>query len=286
MSADVFESFLSAAAMRAVFAPASVVQALLDVEAALVRAQAAGGDVPAAAAQAIAGVCKAELFDVPGIVNAAARGGSLPGPVVAQLRATVALFDAAAAEHVHRGMADQDLADTAMNLLVRRAWSLVDEALARLIGRLPPCGDGQGEALAALSRCRQRLHEAGTRCLRVSVAAGRAVPGWAVRLAQGLQLGEPIAGALGDEAARLQAELGILCALLARLGRETSDAPPAVGAAALRAPQRVAALLAALSQGPVADHAASAEAAGLWLGAHGALVALADAAELAGEGSR
>lgn len=279
MSAEVFESFLSAPSMRAVFAPSSVVQALLDVEAALARAQAAEGRVPVAAAQAIAGVCKAELFDVPAIVSAAARVGSLPGPLVAQLRATVALFDAAAAEHVHRDITEIELADAAMSLLVRRALGLVDEALARLITTVPLREAEHAGARAGLVRCRQRLREAGVRALRLSVASEPGMPGWATRFAQGLQLGEPVDASLRDEATRLQAELGLLCSLLARLARHPPwSSPPAVIAAALRAPQQVAALLAALGQGAEPDHAACAEAAGLWLGAHGALVAMADTA--------
>ena len=65
MSAMVFESFLSTPEVLAVFSETSLVQAMLDFEAALSRAQAAEDLVPTAAAANIAGVCRHALFDVP-----------------------------------------------------------------------------------------------------------------------------------------------------------------------------------------------------------------------------
>ncbi|TMB85807.1 MAG: 3-carboxy-cis,cis-muconate cycloisomerase, partial [Chloroflexi bacterium] len=100
MSALVFESFLSTPEIIAVFSETAFVQAMMDFEAALARAQAAEGVIPASAAQAIGGVCKAELFDVAAIVAASGRAGSLAIPLVKKLTETVALFDAEAAGFV------------------------------------------------------------------------------------------------------------------------------------------------------------------------------------------
>lgn len=131
-----FEAFLSSTAMESVFSPTAVVQSMMDVEAALARAAARAGMIPASAAQAIASLCRAELYDVPALVGAAPRCGNLALPVVQRLRETVALFDPSAAAYVHRGVSAQDLIDTAMVLRTREALRLIDDDLQRLCGRL------------------------------------------------------------------------------------------------------------------------------------------------------
>lgn len=137
----VFEAFLSTPAMEAVFAPAAVVQAMMDVEASLARAQARAGLIPPAAAQAIASLCRAELYDVPAILAAAPRAGSLAVPLVQRLRDTVALFDPAAAAYVHWGGSSQDLVDTALLLQTRQGLCLIDEDLQALCGQLLDLAD-------------------------------------------------------------------------------------------------------------------------------------------------
>ena len=77
MSVLVFKAFLSTPKILTVFSQASVVQTMLDFEAALARAQAVEGVIPAAAAVAVGAVCKSELFDTPAIVAASGRAGSL-----------------------------------------------------------------------------------------------------------------------------------------------------------------------------------------------------------------
>lgn len=131
-----FEAFLSSTAMESVFSPTAVVQSMMDVEAALARAAARAGLIPAGAAQAIASLCRAELYDVAALVAAAPRSGNLALPVVQRLRETVALFDPAAAVYVHRGASAQDLVDTAMVLRTREALRLIDDDLLTLCGRL------------------------------------------------------------------------------------------------------------------------------------------------------
>lgn len=131
-----FEAFLSSAAMETVFSPAAVVQSMMDVEAALARAAAGAGLIPAPAAQAIVSLCRAELYDVQALVAAAPRSGSLALPMVQRLRETVALFDPAAAVYVHRGASAQDLVDTAMAMRSREALRLIDDDLQLLCGQL------------------------------------------------------------------------------------------------------------------------------------------------------
>jgi 3-carboxy-cis,cis-muconate cycloisomerase len=131
-----FEAFLSSTAMESVFSPTAVVQSMMDVEAALARAAARVGLIPAPAAQAIASLCRAELYDVPALIAAAPQSGNLAQPVVQRLRETVALFDPSAAVYVHRGASAQDLIDTAMVLRTREALRLLDDDLQQLCGQL------------------------------------------------------------------------------------------------------------------------------------------------------
>ncbi|WAC72670.1 lyase family protein [Roseateles sp. SL47] len=131
-----FEVFLSTPAMEAVFSPAAVVQSMMDVEAALVRAQSKAGLMPPAAAQAISSLCRAELYDVPSLLAAAPAAGSLAMPTVQRLRETVALFDPSAAVYVHRNACAQDIVDTAMVLCTREALRIMDDDLQALCAQL------------------------------------------------------------------------------------------------------------------------------------------------------
>ncbi|MET7762959.1 adenylosuccinate lyase family protein [Streptomyces sp. NPDC005393] len=95
-------------------------QALLDAEAGLTRAQAELGLVPHSAARTITELARAEHLDAVALARQA-RGAA--NPVVALVRAfteVVAARDPAAAEYVHRGSTSQDIMDTAAMLVARR----------------------------------------------------------------------------------------------------------------------------------------------------------------------
>jgi 3-carboxy-cis,cis-muconate cycloisomerase len=136
LSVSIFDSFLTTPDMIAVFDDATVVQAMLAFEAALARAQAAQGLIPARAASAIEGVCKAQLYDIPALIRAGQRAGSLAIPLVKELQKTVALYDEDAARHVHWGSTSQDVIDTALVLVTREAMQLLDDGLRELCGHL------------------------------------------------------------------------------------------------------------------------------------------------------
>jgi 3-carboxy-cis,cis-muconate cycloisomerase len=112
--------------MAATFSAASLVQRMLDVEAALARAEAEAGLIPAAAAAAIADQCRVERVDVPALYRDAAATGTPAGPLV---RALTALVDASARGFVHWGATSQDVMDTAMVLQVREGLGLLDRGL-------------------------------------------------------------------------------------------------------------------------------------------------------------
>ncbi|MFJ4717365.1 adenylosuccinate lyase family protein [Streptomyces sp. NPDC088785] len=96
-------------------------QAMLDAEAALVRAQARCGTVPDSAARAITRLARAEHLDVRALALAARETAN---PVVGLVSALTALVTAQAPEaapYVHRGSTSQDVFDTAAMLVARRA---------------------------------------------------------------------------------------------------------------------------------------------------------------------
>jgi 3-carboxy-cis,cis-muconate cycloisomerase len=122
---------LSSAAMRAICDDTALLQYMLDFEAALARAEAATGVIPAGAAGPIAKACKAEAFDLSALAEAATRSGNLAIPLVKALTAEVAKADtesdAEAARYVHWGATSQDVIDTAVMLTLRAA---IDALLA------------------------------------------------------------------------------------------------------------------------------------------------------------
>jgi 3-carboxy-cis,cis-muconate cycloisomerase len=171
---------LSSAAMRAVCDDVACLQNMLDFEAALARAEAATGVIPASAAGAIGKACKAEAFDLAGLAEAATRSGNLAIPLVRALTAAVASADAEAARYVHWGATSQDVIDSAAMLTLRAAiealLSDIDRAIAGfaklarkhrdtpMVARtwlqhaLPmPFGLKLAEYAAALHRSRKRL---------------------------------------------------------------------------------------------------------------------------------
>ncbi|WP_271008754.1 lyase family protein [Paucibacter sp. B51] len=362
MSVLVFEGFLSTPEMLALLEPASVVQRLMDFEAALARAQGRCGVIPLPAAQAIASLCRVELYDVPALIQASVPAGSLALPVVQKLAETVGLFDPVAAGYVHWGSTSQDMVDSAMALLLRRSLGLIEDDLLQLLGHLLDLAEAHPAVPvlartlmqpAQVSSLRHRLLNWIQPLLR-SAQALRETADAALQLQYGGAVGT--LGMLGDQAeavsaalaaelklpqaampwhtqrdrmVRLGAELGILCGALGKLARdlawlcqpeiaEMAERQPEPGspatanasepgrgfkrcassvmphknnpvallralAAAERAPQRVAGLLASMPQelerGLGGWHAELAEMSGLLLHAHGATRALAQGAQ-------
>jgi 3-carboxy-cis,cis-muconate cycloisomerase len=123
----------SSAAMRAVCDDAAYLQYMLDFEAALARAEAAVGVIPASAVGPIANACKAETFDIPALAEAATRSGNLAIPLVKALTAAVGKADADAARYVHWGATSQDVIDTATMLTLRAAIDALLSDLDRAI---------------------------------------------------------------------------------------------------------------------------------------------------------
>lgn len=145
MSLPLFDSFLGTATMDHAFGDGCLVQAMLDFEAALARAQAAEGLIPAAAPAAIVPACQAGHYDLPALAEASRTAGSLAIPLVQALKERVAQADPQAVRHVHWGSTSQDVIDTGMVLVTRAALNLLDTTLA-------------ATTTAALALARQHLH--------------------------------------------------------------------------------------------------------------------------------
>jgi 3-carboxy-cis,cis-muconate cycloisomerase len=123
----------SSAAMRAVCDDGAMLQAMLDTEAALARAGAAAGVIPAGAVAPIEAACWADAYDRAALAEAASRAGNLAIPLVKALTAQVARSDPQAARYVHWGATSQDIIDTATMLTLRAAVGVLIDDLKRAI---------------------------------------------------------------------------------------------------------------------------------------------------------
>ncbi len=137
MTTGMFDSFItghwfSPGAKRA-WSDAATLQAWLDVEAALARAQADCGLIPVAAAGAIAAKADARLFDM---ARLAADIAFAQHPLVPVLRQFEALCGEPAAGFLHWGATTQNIFDTATALQMRRTHGLIGAALEQALGAL------------------------------------------------------------------------------------------------------------------------------------------------------
>ena len=341
----IFDRFLASPEVMQVLSERAYVQAMLDFEAALARAQAAAGAFPPQAGEVIAAACDARRFDPEALAIEGGRVGTVAIPLVKALTAAVAKVDPEAALVVHWGGTTQDVLDTAQVLVTRRALALIDRDLSLLIPALLKLASEHGDApllgrtlmqpaqvislgfklagwAAPLVRAQARLRQAGAAALQLQLggavgtraALGEHADAVLAGMAQLLDLRAPPAAwhTQRDELVALGCELGVLAGSLGKIAKDISLmaqgevgelAEPSGGgrggssamphkrnpvaamtalAAAVRTPQRVAALLAAMPQeherGLGNWQAELAEFGGLLASVHGALAALTLAA--------
>ena len=123
----------STPAMLAAFGDEALLRAALSFEAALARAQADIGLIPASTAETIATAC-AQLPDIEALAEATANAGALAIPLVALIRGRIA--DPGIARLVHKGATSQDLADTALMLQAKAGATLIVDEARRLADAL------------------------------------------------------------------------------------------------------------------------------------------------------
>ena len=200
MTSLLTQQLFSTPAMSEVFGDRARIQAMLDAEAALARAQASVGLIPEAAVAPIAGACDAALYDPEALGQATAITGNPAIPLVAALTKRVAEQHPDAALWVHYGATSQDIIDTGMVLQARAGLGLISAELDRIEA-----------ALAALARDHAGTVMAGRTLLQhaVPISFGLKAAGWldSVRRARraltaaGDDLAPQLGGAVGSLAA-------------------------------------------------------------------------------------
>ncbi len=249
------DPLFGSAAMGEVFSDDARLQRMLDFEAALAKAEARCGVIPAAAAQAIASKCKANLIDAIALANATALSLNPAIPLIKQLTALVARDDAEAARFVHWGATSQDVNDTGLVLQIRQAFDILEADLSSLsqgliqlaqkhrstpiAGRtlmqhaLPTTfGVKVAGWLDAVNRHRARFGETRKRALVLQF--GGAVGTLAALQEKGLQVAEALAAELHlslpaapwhtqrDRVAEVAATLGLCVGTLGKIARDIS----------------------------------------------------------------
>ncbi|MFZ4407990.1 MAG: 3-carboxy-cis,cis-muconate cycloisomerase [Paracraurococcus sp.] len=121
-------------AMRAVMGERAYLARMLEVEAALARAQARLGIVPEAAAQAITvAAADVDKLDLPALAAATRNTGY---PVVGLVKQLSALAGAEAGRWTHWGATTQDIMDTAVVLQIRDGLAVIGAELEAVIAGL------------------------------------------------------------------------------------------------------------------------------------------------------
>ncbi|PPA02563.1 3-carboxy-cis,cis-muconate cycloisomerase [Pseudomonas sp. MWU12-2312b] len=129
---QLFDAYFTARDMREVFCDQGRVQAMLDFEAALARAEARVGLIPQTAVAPIEAACQAGHYNFAALGEAIATAGNSAIPLVKALGKQIAANDAEAERYVHLGATSQDVMDSGLVLQMRRALELIDSDLAQL----------------------------------------------------------------------------------------------------------------------------------------------------------
>ncbi|GIL41618.1 3-carboxy-cis,cis-muconate cycloisomerase [Roseiterribacter gracilis] len=125
-----FDPLFHDAVIDAIFDDFARVQAMLDFEAALARAEASVGVIPAGAVGAIETACRVDRYDLAALAEATALAGNPAIPLIKRLTENVA--DRNAARWVHYGSTSQDVIDTGLVLQMRAARAVLLTGFAGL----------------------------------------------------------------------------------------------------------------------------------------------------------
>lgn len=227
-----FDGIYARGAVGGHFSDRAWLAALLDVEAALARGLADLGELPAEHAEAIARVCADPgRFDLEALRAQTAENATPVVGLVAALREAVG---EPAADDVHAGATSQDILDTALMLLVRRA---LDPLLADL--------DAAADAAAGLAADHRDTPMIARTLLQQALPTtfGLLAAGWLDGLMQArghlvhvrdaelaVQMGGPVGGRPPALAGRVAARLGLAEPVI---GWATIRVRPALGASVL-----------------------------------------------------
>lgn len=252
---QLFDRYFTQEPMRLIFSDQGRVQGMLDFEAALARAEASIGAIPAEVVNDIVAACDASLYDFDELSIAIGNAGNSAIPLVKALGKQIATRSETAERYVHMGATSQDVMDTGLVLQLRSAVGLLEQDLANLADTLAqqaqrhagvpmsgrtwlqqatPITLGAKIAgwLGSITRHRQRLKELKPRllCLQFGGASGSlaalgemAFP-VAEALAGELKLGLPDQPwhTQRDRLAELAGFLGLVAGSLGKIGRDIS----------------------------------------------------------------
>jgi 3-carboxy-cis,cis-muconate cycloisomerase len=132
LDSAIFSPLFSDAEISGLFTDEAYIRALVEVEAALARAQARVGIIPAAAAEQISKVKAAEI-DITALTKGTIRSGF---PIIALVQQLRTHAGADAAPYVHWGATTQDIMDTASVLQIRAAIELSKRAMREIMRHL------------------------------------------------------------------------------------------------------------------------------------------------------
>jgi 3-carboxy-cis,cis-muconate cycloisomerase len=235
------------------FTDGATLQALLDVEVALAKAEAEVGVIPASSVADIAAAARNDYYDFAALHQESAGAGNIVIPLVRALTARVATINPESSRYVHYGATSQDIIDTALVLQLRSAVPVVQDSLTRavngaaalarkfattaVVGRTllqhaAPTTFGLKAAgwLDMMARCRDRMADALDQALVVQF--GGASGTLASFGSAGMAVGEALARALAlrlpempwhthrDRLVNLAAAFGIVCGALGKIGRD------------------------------------------------------------------
>ena len=167
------------------FSDTAVLQAMLDFEVALARVEARAGIIPVAAADAIAAAAQVEAFDAVAIAREARTSATASIPLVAALTERVRAASPENAAYVHWGATSQDVADTALVLLLARVRPALATEHARLSSSLRRLSDAHATTIM-LGRTLMQPATPITFGLKAAVWYSTAARGWK-RLARALE---------------------------------------------------------------------------------------------------
>jgi 3-carboxy-cis,cis-muconate cycloisomerase len=141
MTSRLIDGLVTTDDLAGIFSDASVLAAMLRFEVALARVEADAGVVPRKAADSIAAAADANLFDAAALATSARASATPSVPFVKALTERVGSIDAESSAFVHWGATSQDVADTALVLVLVRARAVLADDHRRLLAALRRLSD-------------------------------------------------------------------------------------------------------------------------------------------------
>jgi 3-carboxy-cis,cis-muconate cycloisomerase len=255
MSSRLVESSSTTPRMAELFSDRSILEAMLAFEVALARAESSLSIVPSSAVAAIEKAARPELYELDVLAAESLHSATVSIPFVKALTEQVKKVDPSVAGFVHWGATSQDLADTAIILILQKTRSVlkrdltrIDDALSQLseqhahtvmLGRtllqaaLPTTfGLKAAGWLGAVRRSHARLHAAFDEAMILQF--GGAAGTLASLRHQGIEVGKSLARELSlgypdapwhthrDRVAALMCAFGLLTGSLGKMARDIS----------------------------------------------------------------